>query len=318
MKQLLLIFSLIFLALASTSLAYLCGGHEAPNCQRCPYDVVTGRYHGQNWCNGECIWSSKNMTCNSRFPVSTTTTTTSTTSLFVSTTPTTKFQFNSTSYCLLNENHTMCKFTGPSSSCDTIFSKISAKGKNAIVEKHNRLRRKVAKGQEKGQPPAANMKRMVWSEELAVIAQRWADQCTFSHDAVRYKLDNTSVGQNMALRWSSKYEKKNDVEDELPNFVQRWYDEVKDFDSNNIDPFKFTWHPVIGHYTQVVWADSEEIGCGSTYYKDDSNNMFTNLLVCNYGTAGNIRNAAMYGKGPSCSACPNGYNCQDALCSKSK
>ena len=56
---------------------------------------------------------------------------------------------------------------------------------------------------------------------------------------MRYKLDNTSVGQNMALRWSSKYEKKNDVEDELPNFVQRWYDEVKDFDSNNIDPFKW-------------------------------------------------------------------------------
>ena len=34
----------------------------------------------------------------------------------------------------------------------------------------------VALGQVKGQPAATNMKEMVWDEELAVIAQRWADQ----------------------------------------------------------------------------------------------------------------------------------------------
>ena len=29
---------------------------------------------------------------------------------------------------------------------------------------------------------ATNMKEMVWDEELAVIAQRWADQCMPGHD----------------------------------------------------------------------------------------------------------------------------------------
>ena len=59
----------------------------------------------------------------------------------------------------------------------------------------------MAKGEEVGginppQPAAANMRKMVWSEELELIAQRWADQCTFGHDSVRTKLDGTQVGQN--------------------------------------------------------------------------------------------------------------------------
>merc|ERR1712124_144093 len=56
--------------------------------------------------------------------------------------------------------------------------------KDAIVDKHNELRSKVANGQETrgqpkgvGQPKAANMRKLVWNDELAEIAQRWADQC---------------------------------------------------------------------------------------------------------------------------------------------
>ena len=43
-------------------------------------------------------------------------------------------------------------------------------------------RQMIALGQVKGQPAATNMKEMVWDEELAVIAQRWADQCMPGHD----------------------------------------------------------------------------------------------------------------------------------------
>ena len=45
-----------------------------------------------------------------------------------------------------------------------------------------------------------------------------------------------------------------------------WYLEVESpgYNSNDIDPFK---NPgAAGHYTQVVWAETEEIGCGFTYY----------------------------------------------------
>ena len=55
--------------------------------------------------------------------------------------------------------------------------------KAAIVDRHNSLRRKVAKGAEflgsRGrQPAAADMKELVWDEEVAKLAQTWATQCS--------------------------------------------------------------------------------------------------------------------------------------------
>ena len=50
--------------------------------------------------------------------------------------------------------------------------------KDSIVSKHNELRSKVANGQENRgvdgtQPKAANMMEIVWSDELALVAQRY-------------------------------------------------------------------------------------------------------------------------------------------------
>ena len=57
---------------------------------------------------------------------------------------------------------------GPSASCSskTIFRELSSGAKEAILEKHNELRRRVAKGEETGginspQPGATNMKKLV-------------------------------------------------------------------------------------------------------------------------------------------------------------
>jgi hypothetical protein len=38
-----------------------------------------------------------------------------------------------------------------------------------------------------------------------------------------------------------------------------------------------------GHFTQVVWADTREVGCGTV----SCNNM--EIWVCNYSPAGNVR-----------------------------
>lgn len=35
------------------------------------------------------------------------------------------------------------------------------------------------------QPSAANMNALIWDDNLAEVAQRWADQCTFQHDLCR-------------------------------------------------------------------------------------------------------------------------------------
>ena len=59
-----------------------------------------------------------------------------------------------------------------------MFCNESKELKDSIVSKHNELRAKVANGQETqgvdgAQPKAANMMELVWSDELAEVAQRY-------------------------------------------------------------------------------------------------------------------------------------------------
>ena len=81
--------------------------------------------------------------------------------------------YSNSAYCNKNRGHTMCRYQGPSSSCSsqTINRKLTADAKQAILDKHNELRRKVAKGEQRGQPKASNMKKLVWNSELESIAQ---------------------------------------------------------------------------------------------------------------------------------------------------
>ena len=58
---------------------------------------------------------------------------------------------------------------------------------------------------------------------------------------------------------------------------QAWYDEVKDYDYSN-PGFSST----TGHFTQLVWKDTEEIGCGAAC---NSNNKC--YVTCNYYPPGN-------------------------------
>ena len=87
--------------------------------------------------------------------------------------------------------------------------------------------------------------------------------------------------------------------------VTDWYEEVKDFTSNRIEPFQFS--SATGHYTQLVWAETDRVGCGATSYKDGR--WFTTLYVCNYGPNGNFLQGEMYKTGKACSACGQGYQC---------
>ena len=64
---------------------------------------------------------------------------------------------------------------------------VSAADQQVIVDKHNELRRKVAKGEETQgkpgpQPSATNMREMSWDADLAQAAQVLADRCVFEHD----------------------------------------------------------------------------------------------------------------------------------------
>ena len=66
------------------------------------------------------------------------------------------------------------------------------------------------------------------------------------------------------------------------------------------------------HYTQMLWADTEYVGCGVSQYRDGS--WYRNYVVCHYGPKGNWLGNPVYEIGEPCSRCPAGYNkCSQGL-----
>merc|ERR1712183_56669 len=222
--------------------------------------------------------------------------------------------------CSYPADHTMTVYPGPADECgyELKFTGLDEATKKTLLDKHNELRQKVASGGESGQPGAANMRKLVRDDELATIAQRWASQCIFEHDKVRDLCDGTVVGQN-AYQSGTDYEYYDyNVNPEIGDAVQSWYSEVTNpgFSSANINPFVFD--EGYGHYTAVVWADTDRVGCGRVYY-EDTDGWFKHLVVCNYAIAANLVGGVMYEEGEKCSNCPAGYSCDatyDGLCAK--
>ncbi|XP_063824561.1 venom allergen 3-like [Ostrinia nubilalis] len=176
---------------------------------------------------------------------------------------------------------------------------LTAYEKQAIVDAHNRLRQSVALGQVSSQPPAANMMEMVWDEELAATAQRWADQCTTEHDrASQREVGRFAVGQNLAATWTTR--PPSDPVDSQPDFasqINAWFDEVHIFGYRPISGVHGT-----GHYSQLVWGETSHVGCGFSFYYDPTRG-YTKLYICNYGPGGNVIGVKPYEKGyPSCSS----------------
>ena len=93
----------------------------------------------------------------------------------------------------------MCEYCGVNTAqCGSQICSLgitTAEDKKVLVDTHNDLRRKVAKGEEtRGhpgpQPGASNMNQLVWDNEVAKMAQTWADQCPPSpHDTNRNMVD---------------------------------------------------------------------------------------------------------------------------------
>lgn len=171
---------------------------------------------------------------------------------------------------------------------------LSCLDRQEILDAHNTARQAVALGTVPGQPAASNMLEMFWDDELAAVAQRWADKCTLAHDRAR-DVARFPVGQNIAVTWTTRTNAG-----AAPDFrrqVKSWFSEVEYFGFYSMPFTKGT-----GHYSQLVWGDTFLVGCGYSHYYDPSRG-YTKLYVCNYGPGGNVIGAQPYLAGnPSCSA----------------
>jgi Cysteine-rich secretory protein family len=86
-------------------------------------------------------------------------------------------------------------------------SGVTAEERRLILEEHNYLRQTVATGHVPGQPSAQNMQEMRWDDELAAMAQQWANECTFQHDPSRY-LGESSQAFHLNSTQSAKPNRK--------------------------------------------------------------------------------------------------------------
>uniref|UniRef100_A0A3B5PPK3 Cysteine rich secretory protein LCCL domain containing 2 n=1 Tax=Xiphophorus maculatus TaxID=8083 RepID=A0A3B5PPK3_XIPMA len=178
-----------------------------------------------------------------------------------------------------------------------------------ILQLHNKLRGSVY-------PTASNMEYMVWDDELERSATHWAEECQWDHGPEDLLM---SIGQNLAVHWG-RYRS--------PAFhVQAWYDEVKDYtypypqECNPWCPDRCSG-PMCTHYTQLVWATTNRVGCAvhvcprmNVWGEIWENAVY---LVCNYSPKGNWIGEAPYQHGRPCSQCPPSFGggCRNNLCYK--
>lgn len=123
-----------------------------------------------------------------------------------------------------------------------------------MLAAHNAVRAKV------------NVKPLTWSADLARRAQEWANTLLenkqFSHPK------KASYGQNL-------YEMRGGRAS-AAKVVETWAAEAKDFDYE-----KNRCKGQCGHYTQVVWSGTREIGCAV------ARNSSREVWVCDYNPPGN-------------------------------
>ncbi|CCK68636.1 CAP domain-containing protein KNAG_0B01940 [Huiozyma naganishii CBS 8797] len=104
-----------------------------------------------------------------------------------------------------------------------------------------------------------------WSSELASYAQNYADgyDCSgnLQHSGGPY-------GENLALGYNSG-----------SAAVDAWYGEISGYDWSNPG---FSGNT--GHFTQVVWKSTNEVGCGVK----QCGNSWGNYVICSYKSAGNM------------------------------
>jgi hypothetical protein len=184
--------------------------------------------------------------------------------------------------------------------------------KDALVKKHNDLRQGIAAAGFGTFKKATNMRQIVWNDAIASNAQAWANGKKFAHStqAQRSNIGGYNyVGENLYIQYSTR--KQNVGTFDYTAGIQLFYDEIKLF-KESVD--KYTFNMNTGHFTQVIWAETNAIGCGYSQYLEGGWHKV--LLVCQYGVGGNWGNSPIYKQGnAAASACANGKSTTySALC----
>lgn len=132
----------------------------------------------------------------------------------------------------------------------------------ALLDAHNAWRDRY------GVPPLA------WSEELAEVAQDWANRLALDNDGLRHRQPNR-YGEN--LYWIHG-RPATPIE-----VVAAWGGEEELY-----HPAKNNWWPDAAHFSQLVWRTTERVGCAV------ARRGAAEWWVCNYDPPGNVKGQRPY------------------------
>lgn len=146
---------------------------------------------------------------------------------------------------------------------------LTAPQQKEMVKAHNRWRQKV------GVPP------MRWAADLGGIAQQWAEHLRDANGCNMVHSNTRQLGENLhwasAVQWSDGRIQRQRV---TPTQVtDSWGAEKANY---NYATNRCAKGKMCGHYTQMVWKSTTELGCGMAFCSDDSQ-----VWACNYRPAGN-------------------------------
>jgi len=205
-----------------------------------------------------------------------------------------------------------------------------------ILEKHNQVRRKVAKGEYEfaHQLNRAGMKKLVWNETLASSAQgKVNDQCSNNRSDVRGA--DASFKRSWLL--SDPGNTTMEMEEDLNKIIQYWFDLVILGGGDQSDsPFNQSqtdlsvvnmtgWNAtgdkpassIAGN--ALISTGTKSMGCGLVIYSKENWRMLE--MLCFYDSSTLLPTSPGYQVGPPCDACqlwwPAGFSCDDGLCASS-
>jgi hypothetical protein len=138
-----------------------------------------------------------------------------------------------------------------------------------IVTTHNQYRAEI------DLPP------LTWSETLAEQAQEWADHLATNGGHTLQHSQVADQGENLWMGTSGHFS--------YSDMVNRWGAEQQYFTAGAFPEVSSTgsWFDV-GHYTQIVWRDTTQVGCG---FASAGGN---DILVCRYNPPGNYMGRSVY------------------------
>jgi len=122
---------------------------------------------------------------------------------------------------------------------------------------------------------------LTWSDDLASRAQEWADRlASIGGHKLRHS-ENTDEGENLWVGTSGSFTNT--------QMVNKWGKEKQYFVEGIFPDVSSTGNSKdVGHYTQIVWRNTKEVGCAIASAGGND------ILVCRYSPQGNFHDEPVY------------------------